>query len=73
MRIRHDGQMWDVFLCDDGTMDTVIEVYDPKRDRSIESRFDCEWASYCRDRDGVMTRSGLRELAVDVIDDWEDE
>ena len=63
MKIRHAGKTWDVDLEDDGTMDTVISV-DGK-----ETRYDGEYASSGRDRDGAMTARGLRALAVEAIDD----
>jgi len=61
MRVRHGcGKLHDVSLCDDGTMDTVIDV------DGHEVRFDGEFAAGFRGRDGAMTRRGLRELAIDA-------
>ncbi len=61
MRVRHGcGRLHDVYLCDDGTMDTVIEV------DGHEVRFDD--CSEHRDADGAMTRRGLRALAIDACE-----
>ena len=66
MKINYAGKRHNVYLCDDGTMDTVIEV-DGK-----EHRFDCEYASEFRKKDGKMTERGLRALAIEALDsDWE--
>lgn len=51
-----------VKLCDDGSLDTVIEV-DGK-----EHRFSTEFASQYRKKDGSMTIKGLFELAKEVIE-----
>ena len=63
MRIRFAGHMHEVFLSDDGTLDTVIEV------DGHEVRFDGEHASSYRTRDGVMTDRGLRALAIEALQD----
>lgn len=62
MRIRHGGKMHTVYLSDDGTLDTVIEV-DGK-----EHRFDGEYAAGYRKRNGEMTERGLRELAIEALE-----
>jgi len=62
MIIRYDGRQYNVYLEDDGTMDTVISI-DGKT-----HRFDCEYASSFRKRNGEMTKKGLRELAIEAID-----
>lgn len=81
MKLKHDGRLWEVFLCDDGTMDTVISVQ-PVRMKSgvhgqnpeyypiIEERFDCEFASQYRRADGSMTLRGLRELGKEAIESY---
>ena len=79
MRIRLDGKLWDVWLEDDGTMDTVISVQPvaPKRRASggqeaeywpcVETRFDGEYASYYRDKQtGAMSERGLRVLGKEA-------
>ena len=63
MRIRYGGKLHDVYLSDDGTLDTVIEV------DGTEHRFDGEYAAEYRDRDGAMTIKGLRSLALEVLAD----
>ena len=70
MKLTHDNEVFDVFLCDDGTLDTVIEV------NNIEHRFDCEYASYWRDDEGALSPAGLEALAIEVIESderyWKD-
>ena len=61
-----EGKEQEVFLMDDGTMDTVIKV------NSKEYRYDCEFASRFRRKDGSMTQKGLIKLAEDALEnDWE--
>jgi hypothetical protein len=70
MTIRYEGAMYDVFLVDDGTLDTVIEVTRRRDQTSHVERFDQEYASGFRKRSGEMTREGLRVLGREVIDAW---
>jgi hypothetical protein len=83
MRIRSDGKLFDVCLENDGTLDTVISVQPvapKKRYRNapndteyfprVETRFDCEYASQYRDKDGAMTERGLRELGREACADY---
>lgn len=63
MTIRHKGKSWEVFLRDDGTLDTVITV------NGMEVRYDGEYASAYRAKDGSMTAKGLRTLAIEAIED----
>ena len=53
----------EIYLCDDGTMDTVISI------DGEEHRFDGEYASQFRDTEGNMTENGLKELAEEILDD----
>jgi hypothetical protein len=62
MEFEHDGEKHNVELLDDGTLDTVISV------DGHEVRFSQEHAADFRDQDGVMTDSGLIELARDALD-----
>ena len=72
MRLRYDGRLWDVYLGDDGTLDTVIEVHPVRGDHPAqEVRFDVEWAANFRAADGAMTRRGLRALGLEAIDAYE--
>ena len=57
---------FDVFLIDDGTLDTVIEI------DGIEHRLDIEYASHYRDESGAMTETGLTELAKQCIEECEE-
>lgn len=68
MKIRYGHQFWEVSLLDDGTLDTVIEVHDPKTGHSAEVRFDGEYVAYWRRRDGSLTERGLRELGREAIE-----
>ena len=75
MRIRQYRRLWEVRLCDDGTLDTVIEVGDVRGDYPTrEFRFDGEYASYYRRADGSLTLRGLRELGREAVSEYvEDE
>jgi hypothetical protein len=85
MRIREDGKLWDVWLCDDGTLDTVIAVQPvaPKRRASggqvaeywppVETRFDGEYAAEYRDKTGAMSERGLRELGREAVQDYSED
>lgn len=67
MRIKTEGKEYDVYLVDDGTMDTVIKVEDR------EYRYDMEFAADFRKQDGSFSNKGFRELALDAIDSYETE
>ena len=62
MNIRFNGKAHEVYLCDDGTLDTVISI-DGK-----ETRFDGEYAAEFRNKSGDMTKSGLRTLAIECLE-----
>jgi len=66
MKLTVDNTEFNVYLTDDGTLDTVIEV------DGIEHRFDGEYASYWRDDNGAMTEEGLETLAKECINDCEE-
>lgn len=60
MNVRHGcGRQHDVQLCDDGTMDTVIEV------DGIEVRF----SEAERDEQGAVRDRWLREAAIGACND----
>ena len=65
MQVKVDSTKYEVYLLDDGTMDTVIEI------DGIEHRFDGEYASYYRAKMGEMTIVGLEMLARECIDEDE--
>lgn len=82
MRVRQHGKLWDVYLQDDGTMDTVISVQpvapkkrprnqEPEYFPKIETRFTD--TSEMRRRDGSLTLTGLRELALEAINDYSED
>ena len=82
MRIRTDGRLWDVFLADDGTLDTVITVQPvaPRRKPRGQKpeywpeqteRFSQEFAADYRRSDGSMTKNGLRALGLEAIEAYE--
>ena len=66
MTIRHSGREHEVYLGDNGTLDTLITV------DGIEHTFDGEYASQYRDSDGAMTEDGLRTLAIECIEECEE-
>jgi len=66
---------YDYALGDDGTLDTVIEVYvDYEMGRMNEwelqdvVRFSQEYAAQYRDRDGTLTEEGLKILGEEAIE-----
>jgi|TARA_R100001530_G_scaffold126123_1_gene94861 hypothetical protein len=63
MIVKVDNTKYDVFLLDDGSLDTVIEI------DGIEHRFDSEYASFYRAKMGEMTIDGLEMLAKECIDE----
>lgn len=63
MKVKYGGKFHEVYLCDDGTLDTVISV------DGQEHRFDGEYASQYRNKNGIMTKKGLKELALEVLND----
>jgi len=83
MRIKSNGKLFDVYISDDGTMDTVITIqpvsprkrasggqeaeYWPER----EVHFDGEYASFYRRSNGEMTDKGLRELGREACSDYD--
>jgi hypothetical protein len=79
MRIRHSGKLWDVRFMDYGSLDTVIAVQPvPPQSRpagqqpiyfsEYEARFDMEFASDYRTRDGAMTIRGLRHRGREAVE-----
>ena len=65
---------FDVYLVDDGTLDTVISVQ-PRNDFAIdkaaeqEIRFDCEYVADFRDRRiGAITDEGFEKLAHEAVE-----
>jgi len=61
MLIKDGKYTYEVFLIDDGSLDTVIEI------NGKIFRFDSEYASIYRNKSGEMTEEGLRELAEETI------
>lgn len=58
-----------VCLIDDGTMDTVIEIYmvDAENETKQEIRYTFTDGEY-RDEDGAMTDEGFQELAAEALE-----
>tara|TARA_R110002020_G_C15836421_1_gene734731 strand:+ start:208 stop:441 length:234 start_codon:yes stop_codon:yes gene_type:complete len=54
-------EKYEVYLIDDGTLDTVIEI------NGKEFRFDSEYANIYRNEKGEMTEESLKELAEETI------
>ena len=63
MKILHEDRVYDVYLEDDGSLDTVISV------NGREIRFSQEHAVDYRDESGSMTKHGLRELGIEAIEE----
>ena len=61
MTIKDGKYKYEVYLIDDGSLDTVIEI------NGKNYRFDSEYASIYRDKNGVMTEKGLKELADNLV------
>lgn len=78
MKIKGSDCMYEVYLVDDGTMDTVLSV-SPNNDDLFarygkrEIRFDCEYASEFRDDTGAMTDDGFEILAKEAVESYEQE
>ena len=58
------GKVFDCYLIDDGTLDTVIQV------NGWECRYSHEYASCFRDESGALTDAGFIELCDESIDDY---
>ena len=68
MKVTDDGgNAFDVYLIDDGTLDTVITI------SGKEFRFSPEFASMWRSEEGDLSEEGLRELALDALSNLEQE
>jgi len=68
MKVTDDeGNIFDVRLVDDGPKDTTISI------NEREFKFDSEFTSYWRDKDGTLTDEGLKELALDALANIEPE
>jgi len=65
MKFMYHGIEHIVFLGDNGTLDTEIQV-DGK-----SYVFSCEYASQYRKRNGNMTEYGLKQLAIEALDEAE--
>tara|TARA_R100000656_G_scaffold121427_1_gene96395 strand:- start:103 stop:336 length:234 start_codon:yes stop_codon:yes gene_type:complete len=52
---------YECYIIDDGTLDTVIEI------NNNVFRFDTEYASIYRDKNGFLTHEGLIELVEETI------
>jgi len=61
-------ERFDVYLMDNGTLDTVLKVYSFLGNDSIECSFDCEYASQFRKKSGELTIKGFKNLAKEAID-----
>jgi len=62
---------FDVFLGDDGTLDTVIEVYSYSpswKNPDKEIRFSQEYVADYRDDTGALTDEGFNKLATEAVE-----
>lgn len=63
----HENNTFDVYLVDDGTLDTVIDI------SGREFRFVAEFASYWRDEEGALSEEGLGQLALDALSNLDED
>jgi hypothetical protein len=75
MEMTRENIEFEVFLCDDGTMDTVLSVSPINHDLlsrfgKDEIRFDGEYAANFRDENGCMTDDGFTMLASEALDSY---
>ena len=66
---------FNVYLEDDGTLDTVLSVSPVNQDLwarygSSQIRFDCEYAASCRRKNGEMTAAGFKRLAEEAVESY---
>jgi len=71
MNIKFADREWEVFLVNDGTMDTLIIL--KANGVSKEYRFDSEFAFMFRKIDGSITSKGLKEIAESTIEEMDNE
>jgi hypothetical protein len=64
---RRAKKKYDVYLGDDGSLDTIVSV------EGHDIRFDSEYASQFRNKKGEMTKAGWKRLKQAAIDAYEDE
>lgn len=66
MRLEVGDCVYEVFLVDDGTLDTVLTI------NGNEVRLSTDYACNFRNEDGSLSDKGLKELALEEINmDWE--
>ena len=63
MKFLHEKTEHEVFLQDDGTLDTVILV------DGVQIRYSQEYAADFRTESGMLTYDGLKELAIEALQD----
>ena len=82
MKIREQGRLWNVWLEDDGTLDTVIGIQPvairhqhagqgPEYWPSLSVRFDGEYAADWRFDSGEMSEEGIRALGREAIESYD--
>ena len=57
---------YECYLIDDCTLDTVIEI------DGTEHRFDGDYTSFYRDKNGAMTEKGFIELCKECIEECDE-
>ena len=67
MKIQMGGKRHEVFLVDNGTMDTELSV------NGIHVTYDAEFASEYRKADGSFSDAGFRRLAKLAVEDYLEE
>ena len=64
MKMQFEKQEFDVYLVDDGTLDTVLSVYNTLINKTEEYRF----SEVDRNPDGTIADETFRYLAEEAID-----
>jgi hypothetical protein len=67
IEIEGEKKVYEVFLVDNGTLDTVLTV------NGFKVTYDSEFASPYRDERGALTAGGFHELALDAIEAYEED
>ena len=60
-----DGHTYN--LADDGTMDTVVQVWSEKEQQWVDFTYSTECAAAYREEDGSFTVEGFRDFCEEVV------
>ena len=73
MRMKYTDEWWDVWLEDNGTLDTVVSVQQISSSKTVTSTFSQEFAAQYRKSNGQMSLQGLKALGRDIIESFAEE